>query len=273
MTPLVKRLLVIVIAAAVVIPSAYLIIQQTRTIGKQSDPFSYIPAQPNAVLQANVNGTSLYVFSENGSFAIILPVDVSTFQAGIELTSGNSSSPTSVTQFGMFSNQQIYLVTNFSLSSISGFSSYIGGSLLTIVAGLPLNLSGNLYAADSGAAGMVIGNLSAVKSSISSFQTGNTFSDNARKFLDSASNFTFYASPLNLSGINYVTGNISDGHSSVYLSFSGNNSLGSFTYQGNLAYNFTVISRPHSLTVAIDGNYTVGQLMNTATSTLQRLGL
>ncbi len=273
MTPLAKRLVIVIVAAAVIAPTTYYIIAQNNYISSQQDPFTFVPSDSNGVLKANFNGTSLYVFEDNGSLGIILPVTVETFNLGINLTAGNTSSPLNIAPFALFSGHQIYKIDNVSLAQISSVGKYIDSSLFSLFSSVPLNLSGTFFAADSGTSKMVIGNLSAVQSSISTSITGDTFSSNAKKYLDTSSNYTFYIAPSNISTVSYITGNISDGHSSIYVALKGNNSLGSFYTVRNGTYNISVSSKEHSLQVGIQGNYTVNQLIGYVSSYLLKAGL
>lgn len=273
MTPLAKRVLVVIIAAAVIVPAVYVLNQQSNYIKKQSNPYNFVPSTSSAVLKAQINGTDLYLFGANGSMALILPVTVETLQLGLNITSPNGTSSTQIHSYAVYRNQQIYSVENVSMSTISDVGKYVGGGFFSLVSMLPINLTGTLYASDSGQAGMVLGNLSAVKASILSSQTGETFASNASRYLDSKSNYTFYLSPSNVSGVSFITGNISDGHSLIYVGFSGNNSLGTFFFQMNSTYNISISSMQHGVRIGISGNYTIGQLLNYTTSFLQRVGL
>lgn len=273
MTPLAKRVLVIVIAIAVIVPAVYVLNQQSNYVRKQSDPYNFVPSGSNAVLEAHLNGTNLYLFGTNGSMALILPVSVETLQLGLNFTSANGTSATQVHSYTVYRNQQIYSIENISMTTITDIGKYVGGNIFTMFSVIPFNLSGTMYAADSGQVGMVLGNLSAVKESILSSQTGDTFTDSASKYLDGGSNYTFYLSPSNGSGVSYMTGNISDGHSSVYIGLEGNNSLGTFFVQLNSTYNISISSMEHGVRIEISGNYTVGELISYATSFLTMAGL
>ncbi|HKJ97035.1 MAG TPA: hypothetical protein VJ944_04775 [Thermoplasmataceae archaeon] len=272
MNPLLTKIIVIVAAVAIVVPATFLLASQYTSSQSEANPFSYVPLHSEVVAEAHLNSTAIYLFVSNGSAGAVLPFTINEIELFANATYANSSSPLQITPYTSYMSQTVYSVSNFSISSLGSSGFTINNSILAIVSqSLPGNNS-TLFAANAGTAGMVIGNLGAVKDSISSAGSGNTFSSVATSYLDGTSNYSFYVKPKNLSSVNYITGNISDGHSNVYVSLSGNTSLGSFHFVKNGTYNVTVSSKPGSLMVTVTGNYTLSELVGYVTQYLGKVG-
>ena len=273
MNPLLSKVIIVAVAAALIVPAAYYIMLQQSSSATGNNPFNYVPSDSQLVLEGHLNSSTLYLFDDNNSIGFILPFTISELQLLSNATSMNSSTHIVINHYSSYLSKNIYAVDNFSISSMSlGFSG-LNSSLISVAAGLVSGVNGTFYATDAGGAGMVLGNLSAVEHSISSAEAGRTFASSSSIYLDGASNYTFYYRPGNISSINYVTGNISDGHSNFYLSLSNSTSLGSSYFVRNGTYNVSVSVRPGAIMIGVTGNYTLSQLEASVSGYLRKAGI
>lgn len=273
MNPLLSKMLIVIAAVAIVVPATYFLVVQQSSSQAESNPFNYVPFNSELVSEIHINSTTAYVFMINGSAGIILPFSVSELKLASNMTQSNSSSQIQVSDYSSYLSHDVYSIANFSLSSfgISGFS--MNSTFLSILTGFFSGNNSVFYASDAGTAGMVIGNLTAVESSISSSTSGNTFSSSATSYLDPSSNYSFFYRPANITSVDHVTGNLSDGHSSIFISLSNNTSLGSFYMVRNGTINVSISSRPGSIVISFTGNYKLDQLFSYVSGYLTKAGL
>ncbi len=130
-----------------------------------------------------------------------------------------------------------------------------------------------LFASNAGTYGMVLGTLGAVERSISSSANGSNFSPYSGEYLDPGSNYSLYYSPGNLSGVGFVTANISDGNSNLHISLKNSNSTATYLVQRNGSVNVSIRTEPGNIYISLTGNYTVGQLFKYASTYLTMAGL
>lgn len=270
MKPLMRKIIILAAVVAVVVPSSYALIMQEASSSAQSNPYNYIPSQSSYVVSGSINSTRAYIFGMNGSTGIIIPFSVNELQLALNATSSNSSSA-SVTSYSTYQSQTVYLVRNLSLSSLAG--NFTSGGISSLLISSFTGTNGTVYAADAGTSSMILGNITAVENSISAHNSGSTFSSAALTYMDSSSTYSFYFAPHNISPVNYITGNVSNGYSHIHISLKNNTGLGSFYIRHNGTYNVTVSSSPGSLNITVQGNYSVNQLLSVASGYLKKAGL
>ncbi|CAC11984.1 hypothetical protein [Thermoplasma acidophilum] len=131
MNVLFKRLIIVAVAVAIVVPTVYYAVSLNNSTQKQSDPLYYAPSDSSMIGYVNYNGTHLYIFANNRSYGII--VDSSSlsslnFSRISSLTgktnvsqSGNGSglnltSKVNIVMYANYKNYQIYMIKNISFS-------------------------------------------------------------------------------------------------------------------------------------------------------------
>lgn len=220
-----------------------------------------------------MNSTHFYLFSSNGSIAVILPFTVNDIQLLVNATGANGTSNLSISQYATFMSQSVYAIKNLNLSGLPVLSSALNSSIMGSAMKYLSLANQTFYAADAGTYGMVLGNISAVKTSISSAKSSSTFASSAGKYLNDQSTYSLYFAPGNMSSVNYISANISNGNSNFHISFSNSTGLGTFFLQKNGTVNITVSSGVDSLYISLTGNYTIGQLYNYVKPYLLKAGL
>ncbi|KAA8923105.1 hypothetical protein [Thermoplasma sp.] len=169
MNVLFKRLIIIAVAVAIVVPAVYYAISLNNANQKQSDPLYYAPYDSSMIGYVNYNGTHLYVFAQNRSFGIILDTSSLTnlnFSKIASLT-GN----TNLSSSGKGSSFNITAKTNLSLyASYRNYNIYVIKNISFSFAGVSLgNQSVYLYE-DNGF--VVIGNINGIFDSINATING-----------------------------------------------------------------------------------------------------
>lgn len=276
MSPAVRKILILIVAAGVIVPASYFLFTQLSSSQAQANPFSYVPADSGLVLEGQYNSTHLYAFSSNGSFGILLPFSVNELEIFANATGSTNGTYPIVSQNSTFMSQSIYSVRNLNLSLFAGLFGNSSNSILNVALQFLKINNTTFFASDAGTYGMVLGNLSGVEQSISSYSVKQSFSPYATQYLSSQSNYSFYYSPgklSNISSLNFITGNISDGNSNLHISIDNSTGIGTNLIQRNGTVNISISTKPGNIYISLTGNYTLGQLFNYASPYLAKAGL
>lgn len=200
MKPLIKAIMVAIIAAGVAVPSGYMAYEAFAS----SNPsmVHFIPLNSTFVLKASYNNTTLYLFNadnETGGLASVGIGQVSSLLTGGNSSSkGNVSSTVSVTPTYVqtFHGYKIYSLSNISISGI-GRNSIISGNFSNSLNLSDLLHNGTLYIAELSGSTVSFGSLSAVHMSILSDVDNNAFSRVANIYFNSTANISVYVNYSN----------------------------------------------------------------------------
>jgi len=126
-----KRLIIVVVAVAIVVPAVYYAVSLNNSTHKQSDPLYYAPSDSSVLGYVNYNGTHLYIFANNRSYGIILDTSslsslnfsrIASLTGKTNLTQSGSGSGLNLTSkvnivlYANYKNYQIYVLKNMSFS-------------------------------------------------------------------------------------------------------------------------------------------------------------
>lgn len=220
-----KKVLIIIVSAAVVAPTAFVLYHYMSVSDQASDPLAYIPSNSTLVAGINYNGTKMYAFYESGTPSIMIEnaqslLDLNTSSIAGVSNSSNTSSLTSglgigFSTWGIVHGFQIYRIkineTRFGAIN-SKFPSFMEGYLKD----LESNLSLNLYAYNPYGFSFVVGSLNSLNNSINAYAGGENFVSRSA-YLSSLSNLSFYISGSNHTLFRSVTGNVTMNSTQVYF--------------------------------------------------------
>ncbi|MFG1449734.1 MAG: hypothetical protein AAE983_03720 [Thermoplasmataceae archaeon] len=234
MTPLIKSLIIILVASAVVVPSgiyAYNSIQ-----GHNGNMLSYVPGNSSAVVSYTNNSTTYYAFSANKSLALIAPVSLDTLVN--EYSSNTTSSISNAfhnlnlsvnmsiyTTFHGFTVVRIGENISLNLSKImEKFSgSYKLPDYMNSTGRISKTVNTSIFATQINSGNVEIGGLGAIYSSITSYKSGTSFaSEHGKAFMKNANVSIF----VNLSNRYFDTLNINafSNHTFMNMTFSNSSS-------------------------------------------------
>lgn len=221
-----KRILVIVIALAIIIPTAYFAYTLYIRGSASQDPVSYVPYNSSFVAKYNsANGTT-YAFMSNGSYGI---VTTSSFGSFVPSVSNNATLPGfSNLSFNLsisevYQGVQIFEISNISINesifAIIGNSLGLNESLLALLPLIPAFSISNVsvYLANPATGVLTAGNLNGVKNAISAHESGQTFKAKRDIHFNSSSNISFYYIPLNTTSVLHISGNMTDNSTHIFV--------------------------------------------------------
>ena len=221
MKPLLKAIIVIIIAVGVAVPSGYIAYRSFTT----SNPsmINFVPENSSAVIRADYNGTQFYVFNSGNNTGMVINIGVNQVSSVLSGTGSNTSGNTSIsvtpTYLKSYDGYRIYYLSNISISLNSKL-----GNLSSIHALNAINLSSfinnnTIYIAELSGTTVSIGTLRSVEYSISAMSGGKSFSAKESAYFKPGSNVSVY---LNYSNAYFrsFTGNIFYNYSSFQIVFS-----------------------------------------------------
>lgn len=232
MTPLIKSLIIILVATAVVVPSgiyAYSSIQ-----GHNGNMLSYVPGNSSAVVSYSNNSTTYYGFSANNSLALIVPVSLNTLVSDYSSNTTSSISNTfhnlnlsiNVTDYSTFHGFTIVRIgENISLN-ISRIMEKFSGSnklpdFMNSTGRISKTVNTSIFATQINSGNVEIGGLGAIYSSIASYRSGTSFaSEHGKAFMKNANVSIF----VNLTNRYFDTLNINAFSNHTYMNMTFSNS-------------------------------------------------
>ncbi len=208
MTPLIKSLIIILVASAVVIPSgiyAYSSIQ-----GHDGNMLSYVPGNSTAVVSYTNNSTTYYAFSANNSLALIAPVSLNTLVSDYSSNTTSSVSnafhdlnmSVNLTVYTTFHGYTIVRIgenisVNLSriMQKFSGSSQFQG--YMNSTGRISKTINTSIFATQINSGNVEIGGIGAIYSSISSYTSGTSFAkEHSQTFMKNA-NLSLYVNVSN----------------------------------------------------------------------------
>lgn len=237
MDSLLRRIIILVIAIIIIVPTIYFTYNFYYQAAGVKDPSSYIPGNSTFVARYNYYNESYYAFYGNGSLGAVFPV-TGTYVSGLINSSMSLLTNTSMNiTFSLgetYQGVQIFEISNISISRlVTGLmGSLLNANLTGVSSFLPSELDNQtVYFASPYSSLTIIGTLSAVKWSIDSHNTGKTFLAKENIYFNRQSNLSFY---FKASGVylNYVSGNITNNVTHAFISLN----------PANISYDFLLIS-------------------------------
>ena len=216
MNPTIKYVLVAAVAAMVIVPGVYVIMQLQSADSRSSDPVDFLPWNVTAVAMISHNGTAYYPFAVNGSAGIVLQASLTTIASGKSSLKLNVSStvltePVTYKGFSVFEISRLNLLSLFSTGVNSSIMQYMGAFLnYTNLSGIT-NIS--LYAANPSSSVTVVGELGAVHAALDSY-SGRTSLNPSLLSTPDRSNASLYI-PLHSRNISYISSNLSSSNLTI----------------------------------------------------------
>ena len=276
MKPLLKAIIVIIIAVGVAVPSGYVAYRSFAS----SNPsmINFVPENSTAVIRADYNGTQFYVFNSGNNTGIVINIgvnQVSSVLSGTRTsTSGNTSITVTPTYLKSYDGYRIYYLSNISVS-LNGTL----GNLSSIYAGNTINMSNfihnnTIFIAELSGSTVSVGSLRSVEYSISAMSDGKSFSAKESTYFKLGSNVSIYLDYSN-AYFRSFTGNIFYNYSSFQVVFS-NHTIAQNAFKAvSLIGNVTSVSLSGTelnVTLSVGMNYLNGNLtglFSTATLNLK----
>ena len=210
MKPLITKIIVIIVAVAIIAPAAYFAYQyyNKSNVPVSVQPFEYIPGNSSIIATVHSNGTGYYIFLDGNSTGIVADIsetsligtsNASSSQTGHSLTStGNKKSGTSIRSF-TYDNIRVYEIKNVSLSALVGNIVKGNGSLNF------LNSTINIFAYEASGNLMVFGEENAINYSIDTHMTSKD-AIGYKSYFDQSANISLYYKVNNaIPTVNYIT--------------------------------------------------------------------
>ncbi|WP_337860151.1 hypothetical protein [Ferroplasma sp.] len=169
MKPQTTKIIVIIIAAAIIAPSAYFAYEYylESNISTSSQPFDYIPGNSTMISAVHNNGSEYFVYLDGGSFGVVANTS-STSILDSNFTSSNSAAITSSNNGNPFSGSNVKTstydgVTVYELQNVN-----ISGLLVKLAnyTGKNLNTTVNIFAYETSGNYVVMGEQNAINESI-----------------------------------------------------------------------------------------------------------
>ncbi len=204
MKPLILKLIIILVAVALIVPTALMAYDYYQKVNTpiNKNPFDYIPGNSNMVATINKNNSLFYVFDDNNSYGIvanisynIVPSNSTTILAPSGGSFGNVSHNVTVKTL-IYDKTEVYEVQNVNLSSI------LKSTVNTTLGSLSANNTTNVFVYLISNKYVVMGQENAINASIYAHMNNN----NAMKlepYLNLNINTSIY---YNLSGLSVLSG-------------------------------------------------------------------
>lgn len=242
MTPVLKAIVIILVASAVVVPTgvyAYRISQNPGT-----DMASFIPAGSSFAMSFTNNSSTYYAFADNSSAALIAPVSLSSLAS--DYSSGNTNTSVSGllhyfkigvnltvnTTFRGYTIFQIGINESFNLTGIeknltSRFSRY---DKFMNYSNYNLNHTFNtsLFATQINSGNVEIGGIGAIESSLTAHATGTDILKQSSDYFQASANLSLYGNFTN-PAFRTVSLNVFENHTNMNVTFSNQSSEGNFS--------------------------------------------
>jgi hypothetical protein len=208
--PLIVKIIVIIIAAAIVAPSAYFAYEyySKSNVPQSVQPFEYIPGNSTMISTVHYNGSEYFLYIDGGSFGVVANI------SAISLTNSNLSglnSQPAVSGTGnpfsgpnvktiTYDHTTVYEIRNVSISGILGILDNYSGNNLN-------NTTVNIFAYDTSGNLIVMGEQKAINESIASHMTSKD-AVQFKSYLNQTSNISiYYRFNGTFYGISYITMN------------------------------------------------------------------
>ena len=211
MKPLTTKIVVIIIAAAIIAPAAYFAYEYygKSNVSASVQPFEYIPSNSTMISTVNSNGTEYYIFLDGNSLGIVANISSaalidsnitssSSQKADLSGNSGHIFSGSNV-KTSTYDHVTVYEIQNVNLTGLLGH--VLNGN----VSGNLLNTSINIFAYDTSGNYIVLGEENAINASISSHLTSKDAMGYRGYFNQTANVSLYYKFNNTVPTISYIT--------------------------------------------------------------------
>lgn len=194
MKPLVKAIIVVLIAAGVVIPAGYYSISVFQN--KDVSLTQLVPGNSTLVVRAVYNNTQMYAFNSSNTDGVVIGVSMAAFSSQIssaENTTNTSGPKIEPVLYSTYRGYSIYSISNVSLKGLvpAGINTSQFGTNLSLDPSNYLGDNNTVYLADL--TGIVsLGSFTAVKYSLDAYLDGKNFQAFAEANFNATANVSLY---------------------------------------------------------------------------------
>ena len=210
MKPLYTKIIVIIIAAAIVAPAAYFAYQfyTKSNVSPSVQPFQYIPGNSTMISTIHKNGTEYYVYMDGGSFGVVANTSAISLIDSNLTASSNQAAISGTGQGNPFSGSNVKTITydHVTVYEIQNVNiTGILGNLLNTTGKTLANATVNIFAYDTSGNFIVMGEQKAINESISAHLTSRD-AVQFTGYLNQSSNISLYYRVNNtIPTISYIT--------------------------------------------------------------------
>lgn len=211
MKPLIMKILVIIIAIAIIVPAVYFAYEyyNKSNVSQSIQPFEYIPGNSTMIATVHSNGTEYYVFMDSNSIGIVANISAMSIIGSNGISSSthivhtntdnkNTYSGTNVKTL-TYDHITVYEIKNVNLTGLLG-------NFLNINAGTNLlNKSVNIFVYDASGNFVVLGEENAINDSISIHLTSRDAVSYKSYFDPEANVSLYYRTGNRIPSIDYIT--------------------------------------------------------------------
>ncbi len=211
MKPMATKIVVIIIAAAIVAPAAYFAYEyySKSNVPSSIQPFQYIPGNSTVISTVHTNGTEYYLYMDGGSIGIVANISAIS-QVDPNLTASNSPAAVSGSgTAGLFSGSNVKTITYDHVTVYEIQNINVSGILQNMlnVSLKDTNTTANIFAYDTSGNFIVIGEQKAINESISAHLSSRD-AVSFKGYMNDSSNISLYYRANNtIPTISYITMN------------------------------------------------------------------
>ncbi len=211
MKPLTTKIVVIIVAAAIIAPAAYFayIYYDKSNVSPSLEPFEYIPGNSTMISTVNSNGSEYYIFLDDNSLGIVANISSaalidsnltssSSQNAAVDTNSGNIFSGANV-KTTTYDSVTVYEIKNVNLTVILG--KILGDNLSNSL----ISPDVNVFAFETSGNFVVLGEENAINASISVHATSKDAVGYKSYFNQSANISLYYKVNSTVPTISYIT--------------------------------------------------------------------
>lgn len=273
MKPRTRKILIILIAVAIVAPAAYFAYEYyaVSSVPSSVQPFEYIPGNSTMISSVHTNGTSYYVYMDGGSIGVVANMSAIS-RLDPNLTGANNPATTSEAGHAkIFSGSNVktitydrvtvYEIQNINVTGILKNSLNITGEHLA-------NTTINIFAYDTSGSFIVIGEQKAINESISIHLTSKD-AVKLKGYINQNSNVSLYYRMNNtIPTISYITLNSTANKTYVNMIPTSTNSATMYIDEsilkniidnpkisGSVGKNYTITNSNGEIHLSIDKGY------------------
>lgn len=210
MKPMTTKIVVIIIAAAIVAPAAYFAYEyySKSNVPSSVQPFQYIPGNSTVISTVHTNGTEYYLYMDGGSIGIVANISAIS-QVDPNLTASNSPAVSGSGTAGLLSGSNVKTITYDHVTVYEIQNINVSGILQSMlnVSVKNTNTTANIFAYDTSGNFIVIGEQKAINESISAHLSSRD-AVSFKGYMNDSSNISLYYRANNtIPTISYITMN------------------------------------------------------------------
>ncbi|MEM0140066.1 MAG: hypothetical protein QXZ44_05600 [Ferroplasma sp.] len=266
MKPFTTKILVIIIAAAIIAPTAYFAYEyyNKTNVTQFSQPYAYMPGNSTMIASAHQNGTQYFIFEVSSQFGIVANISsIQNINSTLHSKSGISPEySTSSGNIGFLSGSNVSTstydhITLYEIKNVN-LSALLGNIINSNITGIQNNRTINIYAYITSNNYVVIGEINAVHDSILAHSSNKT-ALKYRSYLNQNDNISLYYNLSSIQKLQYLTLNSTSNITTMHITGNISEFDASFIQNilnltlGNITHKVTRSST--GITITMNGGY------------------